>query len=111
MEVIEEQPSKPDGVMAAAPNGHALHHVGELGDNAYINRQSPAVSGMNGSLRNGSLRNGDIHSRITHSLQEQKAYVEKPDESQFLSELLAEERKRCNQHKDNYNVLKQEHRK
>lgn len=66
---------------------------------------SPHLNGsamrMNGSAR---LANGTTEPLTAN-------YLERHDEAHFLANLLAEERKRCNQHKTNYNTLKSEHRK
>ena len=99
--VIDENHNKHQEEMASP-----LHQSMSRGD-----QHSPVLAhrspNMNGSLPNGSVRklSGTGVDATTNQ------YLEKHDEAHFLANLLAEERQRCNQHKDNYNTLKQEHRK
>lgn len=111
-ENIEEPASKhqldmsaPSGHARAPMNGHAVSPLGEVTSTPVLRRPSPTF-GMNGGL----TMNGDVV-RYSSSGLDNPAFLEKHEDSHFLGNLLAEERKRCNQHKENYNQLKQEHRK
>ena len=97
--VIVEESQKLQEEMAAPL--HPSMSRGDIHGSPVLATRSPI---MNGSLPNGSVR-GDGMEDSTNQ------YLEKHDDAHFLANLLAEERQRCNQHKDNYNTLKQEHRK
>lgn len=112
-EIVIEENNKQQQEMAAPmrqPSGPLSQ--GDLGSSPHLGRNIP---GLNGSLvnGNGSVRNGEVHMLRSESNVDGSSnqFVEKQDDAHFLANLLAEERQRCNQHKDNYNTLKQEHRK
>ncbi|XP_067936516.1 centrosomal protein of 83 kDa-like isoform X2 [Watersipora subatra] len=72
-----------------------------------LGQRSPNMNGSIHPLPNGTVRKLS-GSGVDPSTNQ---YLEKHDEAHFLANLLAEERQRCAQHKENYNTLKQEHRK
>lgn len=107
-ETVTEGPSDKSQQVMAAPNGHVTPLRPGTGDSPTFQRRSPAL-GMNGSLVNGSALTGNGIG-MNGGIPNAESFVAKHDESHFLANLLADERKRCNQHKENYSALKQEHR-
>lgn len=109
-----DENSKPQQDMAAPLHQSGLSR-GDGMPSPVLARRSPSL-GLNGSIPNGSVMNGEPpHMRKSSGVSgldtSTAEYLGKHEDAHFLANLLAEERQRCNKHKDNYNTLKQEHRK
>lgn len=92
----------------AAPRHPALD--GDVRSSPALSRHSPILGLSNGTpTMNGTHLNGGR--KLSGYDPSTSQYLEKHDEAHFLANLLAEERQRCSQHKENYNTIKQEHRK
>ena len=109
-EIAFDENSKQQQEMAA-PHHHHPSLGGDVRSSPVLaGRHSPSLGLSNGTPNmNGSLMNGGR--KLSGYDPSTSQYLEKHDEAHFLANLLAEERQRCSQHKENYNTLKQEHRK